>query len=133
MKRTYYFIIQKDIEFIYDKFTGKVMEFRRIPKEKIPYTAEGRVFTGKQGKGNGLVDRLGGIVAAVELAAKKAGISSYELKELPSRKFALVDMLISEDISAIKESLEPIIKNYDLLKLSGERTLLIMPYSIEIE
>ena len=126
-------VIQKEVEFIYDRFTGKVMEFRGIPKEKIPYTAEGRVFTGRQAKENGLVDRLGGLAAAVELAAKKAEIKNYELKELPHRKFSLTDILMSEDVSAIKESLEPVIKNYDLLKLSSERTLLITPYSIEIE
>ena len=125
--------IQKDIEFIYDRFTGKVMEFRRIPKEKIPYTAEGRVFTGRQAKENGLIDQLGGLIIAVELAAKKAKIKNYKLKELPSRKFALADILMSEDMRIIKESLEPIIKNYDLLKLSNERTLLVMPYDIEIE
>ena len=126
-------VIQKEVEFIYDRFTGKVMEFRSIPKEKIPYTAEGRIFTGRQAKENGLIDQFGGLVAAVELAANRAGINNYELKELPNRKFALADMFMPEEMRAIKESLEPIVKNYELLKLSSERTLLIIPYSIEIE
>jgi protease-4 len=126
-------VIQKDVEFIYDRFTGKVVEFRNIPKEKIPDTAEGRVFTGNQAANNGLVDKLGGFVASVELAAKKAEISDYEIKELPNRKFNLAGLFESEDVIALKESLEPIIKNYELLKLRGERALLLVPYNIEIK
>ena len=51
--------------------------------------ARGRVWSGAEALENGLVDRLGGMPEALELAAEMAGISSYRLKSLPRYKSGL--------------------------------------------
>jgi protease-4 len=127
-------IIQKGVDYIYDQFTGKVMEYRRIPEEKIPDVAEGRVFTGSQAAAKGLVDRMGGLMTAIELAAEKAGIrGEYDLQILPDQDSILSGMLESDDMKAMKEMIRPLIRNYDMTRYGNERALYIMPYSLEIE
>ena len=127
-------LIQKDVDYIYDQFTGKVVQFRGIPENKIPDIAEGRVFSGKQASKNGLVDRTGGLIAAIELAGEKAGLShGYELRILPDREFLLSELLESEDMKVMAETIRPLIRNSEVLKYKNERTLYYMPYRIEIE
>jgi protease-4 len=127
-------VIQKGVDYIYDQFTGKVMEYRGIPAERIPAVAEGRVFTGSQALPKGLVDRMGGLVTAIELAAEKGAISrEYELQILPDQDSILSGMLESDDLKAVKEMIRPLIRNYDMTRFGNERALYIMPYRLEIE
>ncbi len=56
------------LDHIYDDFTTKAAEGRHMPKDKLEALARGRVWTGAQAKGLGLVDALGGFdVARTEL------------------------------------------------------------------
>ena len=52
-------LFQKNIDFIYDRFTGKVMEGRGITEKEISEVAEGRVHTGITAKGNKLINETG--------------------------------------------------------------------------
>ena len=63
---------------IYDDFTTKVAEGRKLPKEKVLEIAKGRVWTGEDAKGLGLVDELGGFPAALKLAKEAAKIPAGE-------------------------------------------------------
>ena len=49
--------------------------------------AEGRVWTGTAAKELGLVDELGGLDKAIEIAAQKAGITTYEVSDYPVQDF----------------------------------------------
>ncbi|ETK31905.1 signal peptide peptidase SppA [Microbispora sp. ATCC PTA-5024] len=60
---------------IYDDFVGKVAEGRGISRERAHELARGRVWTGADASGNGLVDELGGLEDALALARKKAGLA----------------------------------------------------------
>lgn len=60
---------------IYDDFTGKVAEGRDLSRERVHELARGRVWTGADAHERGLVDRLGGLDLAVDLARKKAGLA----------------------------------------------------------
>jgi protease IV len=74
---------------IYADFTAKVAEGRRLPKEKVLEIAKGRIWSGEDAKGLGLVDELGGFATALNLAKKAAGIPDAEevsLKVFPSPK-----------------------------------------------
>ncbi|MGH7328562.1 MAG: S49 family peptidase, partial [Polyangiaceae bacterium] len=53
---------------IYNLFLARVSEGRGLPVDKIALSAEGRVFTGREGKARGLVDEIGGLDAAVAKA-----------------------------------------------------------------
>ncbi len=58
---------------IYRDFTAKVASGRRMPVERVHEVARGRVWTGADAAQNGLVDELGGMQAAAEIARKRAG------------------------------------------------------------
>ena len=66
---------------VYRLFTSKVAAGRKLDMEKLATLAEGRVFTGRQAKELGLVDRLGTLEDAVDEAKKLAGIGADEAVE----------------------------------------------------
>ena len=60
---------------IYNGFVARVAEGRRLPTDTVAKIARGRVWTGAQAKGLGLVDSLGGLPQAIDRAKALAGIS----------------------------------------------------------
>ena len=79
----------------YRNFLTKVAESRKSTPEAIHAVAQGRVWTGRQALGHGLVDALGGLDAAVALAKEKAKIPANEDVQLvvyPERR-GLLDAL----------------------------------------
>jgi protease-4 len=58
----------------YDQFVAIVVEGRGLPEEKVREIADGRVYTGKQAMGLGLVDELGNLPEAIDRAAELGGI-----------------------------------------------------------
>src|SRR5215467_3263641 len=81
--------LQAELQAFYDQFVEKVAQSRHTSPEKIDQVAQGRVWTGRQAKQNGLVDVLGGLDTAVAIAkqrAKLAADSEVELVVYPPRK-----------------------------------------------
>lgn len=73
-----------------------------MAQDEIKKIASGRVWTGAQAKGNGLVDVLGGYNDAVELAAAKAHISGdYRTRYYPQPK-SFLEQLTSDWEGEIK-------------------------------
>jgi protease-4 len=62
------------LDAIYQDFIGKVASGRRMPVEQVHEVARGRVWTGADAAQNGLVDELGGMAAAAEIARRRAGL-----------------------------------------------------------
>src|SRR6266571_3360398 len=58
----------------YDEFTSRVAKGRNKEKNYIDSIGQGRVWTGRQGKDNGLVDEYGGLDKAIEVAKQLANI-----------------------------------------------------------
>lgn len=79
-------IIQQEVNQIYKTFTEKVGQGRKKSAAYIDSIGQGRVWSGKEALGIGLVDRLGNIDDAIRSAAKKAGIKDYKLVAYPSQK-----------------------------------------------
>ena len=61
---------------VYRLFTSKVATGRKLDAAEVEKLAGGRVFTGRQAKQNGLVDRLGTLEDAIDEAKKLAGIDA---------------------------------------------------------
>jgi len=61
---------------VYDLFVQRVSEGRKTTIEHVQSIAEGRIWSGEQGKERGLVDEFGGLAKAIELAREKAGLSA---------------------------------------------------------
>jgi protease-4 len=62
------------LDAVYRDFTEKVAAGRRMPVDRVDQVARGRVWTGADAAGNGLVDELGGLQAAAEIARRRAGL-----------------------------------------------------------
>jgi protease-4 len=62
------------LDAIYRDFTQKAAEGRRMPLERVHELARGRVWTGADAAAHGLVDELGGMAAAAEIARRRAGL-----------------------------------------------------------
>ena len=76
-------VIQREVERIYDNFITRVSEGRHMTKANVDSIAQGRVWSGADAKRIGLVDVFGGLDKAIEIAAKKAGLTGYRIQELP--------------------------------------------------
>ena len=63
----------------YDRFVALVAEARKLPPERARELATGEIYTAAQAKQNGLVDELGDLDAAIDLAQKLAGLAERRI------------------------------------------------------
>ena len=69
-------IFQGVIDSFYQRFLTVVQEGRpQLSADQLKKLADGRIYTGEQAKAAGLVDEIGYLDEAIELAKKKAGLS----------------------------------------------------------
>jgi len=74
---------------VYDMFLEKVAHGRGLSPEKVRQVAKGQVWTGAEAKENGLIDALGGLPVAIDIAKKEAGLATdapITLIHLPASK-----------------------------------------------
>ena len=77
--------LQHYIDNGYKLFVKRCAEGRGMPTEAIEKIAEGRVWTGATAKELGLVDELGGLDKALEIAAESADITNYSVINYPKK------------------------------------------------
>ena len=77
-------LLQSYIEKGYDLFTGRVADGRGMTQDSVKAIAEGRVWTGEQALGIGLVDQLGNLEDAIKVAAAEADIEKYSIGRYPA-------------------------------------------------
>lgn len=70
----------------YKLFVKRCADGRGMSVGAIEKIAEGRVWTGATAKELGLVDELGGLNKAIEIAAQKAEVEAYSLLTYPSKE-----------------------------------------------
>ncbi|MGZ4603242.1 MAG: S49 family peptidase [Kineosporiaceae bacterium] len=76
--------LQESLDRIYDDFTSKVALSRRLERDHVHEVARGRVWTGVDARDRGLVDELGGLRRAAEIARERAGLPfDAELRPFP--------------------------------------------------
>lgn len=78
-------IIQNSVVQIYDTFITHVSEGRSMSKEAVDAIGQGRVWTGTDALELGLVDVLGGLEDAIEIAANMADLENYRISNLPEQ------------------------------------------------
>ncbi len=86
-------IMQAHINRGYATFIKRCADGRQMSTADIEAVAQGRVWTGEMAKDLGLVDLLGDIEMAKEIAAEKAGIESYTLISYPEEESTLTMLL----------------------------------------
>jgi len=67
---------------LYANFTAKVAEGRKLETNAAEAVARGRVWSGVAAKAHGLIDELGGLGRAVEIARVKAGLRAEQPHDL---------------------------------------------------
>ena len=78
--------IQNGVEHIYDVFTKRVAEGRKMKQADVDSIGQGRVWSGSDALKLGLVDTLGNLGDAVKIAAQLSKTSDYRIYELPIEK-----------------------------------------------
>ena len=86
-------IMQHYINNGYELFVKRCADGRGMSTEAIKKIAEGRVWTGAAAKELGLVDELGGLDKALEIAAQKAEVDSYSVINFPSSENPIMSLL----------------------------------------
>jgi protease IV len=82
---------------IYDLFLARVAEGRGIPLERVAASAEGRIFSGREGKARGLVDELGGLAQALAKARTLADLPADARVSVVGESAGLLDALSEDD------------------------------------
>jgi protease-4 len=99
-------LLQALIDDVHSQFVDAIAAGRRLDVQKVRALADGRIFSGRQAKELGLVDRLGSLEAAVLRAGELGGIDGKpEVIYPPSDKPKLIDFLIQETTSQIRDVL----------------------------
>ena len=89
----------------YDTFVSRCAEGRHMTKEAIEKIAEGRVWTGETAKKLGLVDELGGIDKALDIAVAKAGIEGYTVVSYPAKQDFFSSLLDTKPTNYVESQL----------------------------
>ena len=74
--------IEESMQNVYDQFIERTAAARHMTPEKVDEVAQGRVWTGEQAKQLGLVDELGGLYTAIDMAKQRARIPADEEVDL---------------------------------------------------
>ena len=114
--------IEESMQVVYDQFIERTAAARHMTPEKVDEIAQGRVWTGAQAKQIGLVDELGGLYKAIDLAKQRARIPLEEEVELvsypPHRTFFEV---LTEELSAPAGKLRAAYASDAIVELVGPR------------
>jgi len=104
--------MQNLMENIYVDFTGRVAKGRGMTVEAVDEIGQGRVWTGADALGIGLVDQIGSLQDAIDYAAAANDMETYQVVEYPVQKTIvekLMEMFTSSSVKvktpAIAESI----------------------------
>ncbi len=136
--------LQELIDDFYWDFVEKVAKNRKKTKDEIHKVAQGRVWSGLRALRVGLVDTLGGLLDAIEIAKERAGIPKERdvgIVMLPQKRGILGFLKVSSESlikDQIKEELSPEwlegLKSANIYNLfTEEPIILLMPYLIEVK
>lgn len=124
----------------YDTFVTRCADGRGMTKEAIERIAEGRVWTGEEAKELGLVDELGGIDKALEIAVAKAGVENYTVVSYPEKQDFLSSLLESSptnfvESQLLKSKLGVYYQQFGLLKNLKEQSMIQarIPFELNIK
>ncbi len=144
--------VRTGMQSVYDLFISRVVDGRKLTREKVEEIAQGRIWSGKQGLERGLVDQLGGVTDAIRQARKLAELPEDAPVTVEGDQENLLDMLlVGEDASEeqVKQALAayqarslvirelpPSLRRYASALgplAAGERVVAALPFGISLE
>lgn len=132
--------MQQYINTFYQTFIQKVANSRNMDVSNVNEHAQGRVWTGADAQEVGLVDELGGLDRALQLAAEKAGIETYKVERYPKPKTIYEMLMGSASVQAkawlgdswfSNPTTEKVRQQLKFLK--NRDALALFPYDIQIQ
>lgn len=105
-------MMQAHVERGYDLFLTRCADGRGKTKEEIDQVGQGRVWTGSMALDLGLVDMLGGLDTALDIAIEKAGVEAYTIQNYPGEK---------SFIETLMESTSKGMDNYIRTRIMGKK------------
>ena len=95
-------LFQQNINHGYEEFLARVAKARKMTRDQVDKIARGRVWSGEDAKGLGLVDQLGGLDEALASAAKRAklgkGYRVWYVEKEKSLRERVADMLSAQAV-----------------------------------
>ncbi len=112
-------VTQESVEQVYKTFVSHVAQGRKMSFAQVDAIAQGRVWSGSEALKIGLVDKIGGMDAAIKAAAKLGKTNSYSTQNYPEFEKSFNEILENSPFaqwkeSAIKEEIGE--QNYTLLR-----------------
>ena len=104
--------LQNQVNNGYKLFIKRCSDGRELPVESIEKIAEGRVWTGESALKIGLVDELGDLNKAIQIAAEKAGIQNFTIKSYPEKENFLLTLLNKETENYIQQRITNFLGSY---------------------
>lgn len=110
-------ILQSIVDGAHEQFVQRVAEGRGMEEDKVGELADGRIYTGSQAVENSLVDELGNLDTAVDVAASLANIAEptvveYErggfFESLLGARFNLTSVLFGGQLPSVNT--EPVLQ-----------------------
>jgi len=90
-------LLQEVVDDVHDQFVMDVARSRGMEIERVRSIADGRIFSGRQAKDLGLVDELGGLQEAIQVAARLAEIKGDPVVvEEPRERFSIWKLLLGK-------------------------------------
>jgi protease-4 len=100
--------LQSTVDELHDQFAGLVAERRGLSRDKVDKLADGRVFSGRQARENGLVDALGGLPESRDWLRQEAGLpQDAPVRELQPPKEWFGELLPAGWMSWVSLRLSP--------------------------
>lgn len=116
-------IMQQMVDNYYEQFVEVVAEGRGLSKEQVRSLATGQLYTGAEAKELGLVDELGGLDKAIDLAAELAGITTPRIEYYKPQK-SLLESLLGINLDSLVYAIQ-----MRLWGLSGQDIVLLQTLS----
>lgn len=116
-------IMQQMVDDYYEQFVGMVAESRGLSKEEVRNLATGQLYTGDQARELGLVDELGGLDTAIDLAAELSGVTAPQIEYYRPQK-SLLESLLGLNLGSLVYAVQ-----MRLLGLSGQDIALLQALS----
>ncbi len=105
-------IIQELVDDIYNQFVDVIVRDRKMSREKVISIADGRVFSGRQAKEYGLVDRLGDLGAATQWASQLSGkTGKYDIIYPKKKRASIFDYVFESAANQFSRSLKEKVDN----------------------
>ena len=132
-------MIMRGVDKVYTTFTNDVAEGRNLPIEKVLDIAGGRVWSGADALGIGLIDTYGGLKTAIALAVDKADLGdNYRVTEVTETPTGFAAFIASLNMSVRKaftrSELGLMMKDYNTVReaFRQQGVLMYSPYKVEI-